>query len=431
MIHICDLICKEMSHEKVNSGFVYGLRLAFPDEKIKIYADKSHIDAIVSILKNDGININNLEYCPVSVSSQLNLFYYPKYYFLIKNIFRNVRTSGDNKIFFLSFNNVILYIIKKLKCHSSFSDFKFALVLHGAFETVAGTVNAPKLRTVPVSSLSQRLKRYSLSSLPEKAMRLIIRRLLDLYNNKVSSLLSKSLKELLFFQHSTDYRYIALSTHIVDNARKYIDVEKLNIHVVTMPTVFRAHDKIERNLYPKFAIFGYGNSMILHQILTSLLKYKLTEPYEIRNISMNNDGLEDFPNVTITSTGNPLNRSEMEAHARDIDIFLILHPGNAYQLSLSASIFESLSYEKPILHFDNDGINTYNTKEMPIGIRASTIEEFADNMANIIRDYNAFVSNRDYLVSNIKKVRDVYSIEQNKGYLARSFSWSDEGERLS
>jgi hypothetical protein len=146
---------------------------------------------------------------------------------------------------------------------------------------------------------------------------------------------------------------------------------------------------------------------------------------------MNNDGLEDFPNVTITSTGNPLNRSEMEAHARDIDIFLILHPGNGFQLSLSASIFEALSYEKPILYFDNDGINTYNTKEMPIGICASTIEGFTNNMADIIRDYNGFVSNCGYLVSNIKKVRDVYSIKQNKGDLARSFSWSDENERLS
>ena len=54
MIHICDLICKEMSHEKVNSGFVYGLRLAFPDEKIVVYADKSHIDALANILKVDG-----------------------------------------------------------------------------------------------------------------------------------------------------------------------------------------------------------------------------------------------------------------------------------------------------------------------------------------------------------------------------------------
>ena len=348
MIHICDLICKEMSHEKVNSGFVYGLRLAFPDEKIKIYADKSHINAIISILKNDGISINNLEYCPVSVSNQLNLFYYFKCYFIIKNIFKTVLASGEEKIFFLSFNNIILHIIKKLKRHSAFSNFKFLLVLHGDFEQIKGSTIASKQLSVPASPLIKRLARYSLSSWPRKAMGLIMRRLMSLYQNKLTSLYLKSLKlsELLFLYHSSDYRYIALSTHIFDNAKKYIDVKKLDIHVVTMPTVFHAPEKIERNLYPKFAIFGYGNSMMSHQVFTKLSKLNLADPYEIRNIGMNNSGTADFSNITLTSNGNQLSRLEMETHARDIDIFLIFHPHDTYQLSCSASIFEALSYEK-------------------------------------------------------------------------------------
>ena len=209
-----------------------------------------------------------------------------------------------------------------------------------------------------------------------------------------------------------------------------IDVEKLNIHVITMPTVFRAPDEVEGNLYPKFAIFGYGSSIMSHQVLTRLSKLNLTDPYEIRNIGMNNSGVEDFPNVTITSSGARLSRSEMETHARDIDIFLIFHPGNTYKLGCSASIFEALSYQKPILHFDNDCINTYNTREMPIGLSASTIEEFADNMANIVKDYDAFLSDRDDFISNIGKLRDVYSIERSKEDIAKIFSWSDERERL-
>ena len=254
-----------------------------------------------------------------------------------------------------------------------------------------------------------------------------MRRLLGVYQNNVASLYAKflTLTELLFLHHSNDYRYIALSTHIVDNARMYIDVKKLNIHVVTMPTVFRAPDKIERNLYPKFAIFGYGNSTMSHQILTNLSKLNLPDPYEIRNIGMNNSGIEGFPNVTLTSKGNQLNRSEMEGHARDVDIFLIFHPGDTYQLSCSASIFEALSYEKPILHFNNDCINTYNSKEMPIGFSASTVEEFVNNMARIIKEYNFFLSDRDCSISNIRKLRNIYSIEKSKEAIAKIFSWSD------
>ena len=432
MIYICDMLCTGVSHEKVNSGFVYGLRLAFPDEKIKIYADKQHIDAIISVLKNDGITINNLEYCPIHVSSEQSLFFYYKSYFLIRNIFKQVLRSGDRKIFFLSFNNMILHIIKKLKCNPSFADLRFALVLHGSFEDISGLVSVTKMIAVPSVSLIEKVKRSSLRSLPKKVVKLITRRLLEIYRNRIAPLFSKQLvlKDLLHLNHSNDFRYIALSTHVVDNTRKYIDVEKLNIHVITMPTVFHPAYKVEGNQYPKFAIFGYGNSTMSFQILTRLSKLNLTDPYEIRNIGMNNLGVEGFSNVTMTSNGNRLSRSEMESHARDIDMFLILHPSNTYKLCCSASIFEALSYQKPILHFDNDCINTYNTRDMPIGLRASSIEEFVDNMVNIIKNYDVFLSDRHDFIRNISELRDDYSIERSKEDIASVFSWSDESKRV-
>jgi adenine-specific DNA methylase len=50
-------------------------------------------------------------------------------------------------------------------------------------------------------------------------------------------------------------------------------------------------------------------------------------------------------------------------------------------------------------------------------------------MSSVIRDYNAFLSNRDSYISNIKKIREIYSIEQSKGDIAKSFSWPHETER--
>ena len=86
--------------------------------------------------------------------------------------------------------------------------------------------------------------------------------------------------------------------------------------------------------------------------------------------------------------------------------------------------------KKPILHFDNDCINTYNTKEMPIGFSASTVEGFVDNMASIIKDYNAFLSDRDYFISNIRKLRDIYSIEKSTKSITKAFSWPDKSGEL-
>ena len=428
MIHICDLICRNMSHEKVNSGFIYGLRLAFPDEKIVVYADKSHIDALANILKVDGIDIENLEYFPVNVSNQYSLFYYPKYYFLLKNIFKNILKSRDNRLFFLSFNKVILHIVKKLKRHHLFAELKFTLVLHGEFETIAPS--APKLSSfsLPASPIITRLARYPLSSWPKKLLSLIARKILGTYQNKVSTVYNNwlSLKEVLYFEHSDDYKYIALSSHIIDNAREYIDIDILNVSLVTMPNVFAHPETVAANGYPKFAIFGYGNSEVLTQILTRLSSLGLTNPYEVRNISMNNRGISDFKNVTLTSNGSLLQREEMEGHAKDIDIFLILHQANSYRLSCSASIFEALSYQKPIIHFDSSCMNTYNTDEDPIGFRVSTIDQFVKKMADIINNYSEFLSDRDAFNQNILKVRERCSIEWSTKDIKSSFTWVDE-----
>jgi hypothetical protein len=420
-----------MSHEKINSGFVYGLRLAFPSERIRLYADDSHIHAIISVLENDGIELDNIEFYPVKINSAPALLYFLEYYFLIKSILENVLLSGDDKVFFLSFNAVMLYIIKKLKMRERFSHLKFSLVLHGDFETLAEGEGDAVSYSIPAKPLKDRLRKIKLHSLPMKILRTVRYKLIKKYENKITSFYSRvfPLKKLLLWQHTSDFIYIALSSHILKNAKKDRDIDKLNLHLVTMPTIFRASDKIKHNPYQKFAIFGYGNSAMLHQVLTGLSKLKLTDPYEIRIIGMNNDGIEGFSNVTITTSGNRLTRAEMEEYARDIDIFLILHPSNTYKLSCSASIFEALSYEKPILHFNNDCINTYNTKEMPIGICAGSIEEFVNNMSSVIRDYNAFLSNRDSYISNIKKIREIYSIEQSKGDIAKSFSWPHETER--
>jgi len=428
MIHICDLICRNMSHEKVNSGFIYGLRLAFPDEKIVVYADKSHIDALAYILKVDGIDVDNLEYIPVSINNQGRLLYYPRSYILLKSIFKNVLRSGDNKLFFLSFNKVILHIVKKLKRHHLFAEFKFTLVLHGELETIAPS--EPKLSSfsLPASPIITRLARYPLSSWPKKLFSLIARKILGTYQNKISTVYDNwlSLKEVLYFEHSDDYKYIALSSHIIDNAREYIDIDILNVSLVTMPNVFAHPETVAANGYPKFAIFGYGNSEVLTQILTKLSSLGLTNPYEVRNISMNNRGISDFKNVTLTSNGSRLHREEMEGHAKDIDIFLILHQADSYRLSCSASIFEALSYQKPIIHFDSSCMNTYNTDEDPIGFRVSTIDQFVKKMADIINNYSEFLSDRDDFNQNILKVRERCSIEWSTKDIKSSFTWVDE-----
>ena len=84
MIAICEPQCKGISHEKVNSGFIYGLRLAYPQEKIVFLADATHFQAIQNILENDKVLVDNYECRPIrfNADSAFSIAGTIKYYLL-------------------------------------------------------------------------------------------------------------------------------------------------------------------------------------------------------------------------------------------------------------------------------------------------------------------------------------------------------------
>jgi hypothetical protein len=431
MIIICDPINKELSHEKVNSGFIYGLRLAYPQETIRFYADITHIEAIKNILIHDNISINSIEYIPIKFRDFYSIRGMLTYHSLFKKMFSNVLETGVNKIFFLSFSPTILYVIKKLKQKNKFLKMKFTFVLHGSFESIANGYDKPTELSLPIKKIKNRyiidikyklqiIRQTKIIDLPKIIAPFINRFILPWY------LISTKLftdRKMLLWKHSDDFKYISLSPHVIINAEKYIDVKKLNIYTVVFPTVFAEPTSQPNNEYVKFAIFGYGNPLMLHNVLFQLSQKELKQPYEIRIIGMDNKGTDGFPNVTCPSPGKRLDRSEMEKYARDIDVFLILYDISQYRLSCSGSILESLSYTKPILHFNNDCINTFNKPENPIGIYCNNLEEFVCKMEDIIENYETYIHEFQTFRKNILKLRNECAIENSLTQLKDSFTW--------
>ena len=128
MIFVCEPQCKGVSHEKFNAGFLYGLSQAFPNDKIILFADQTHINALQSILIIDEISLKNIEYKPIQFDLTDSFGAFIKYYFLCIRIFKNILTQGGDKLFLLSFSPKILYIIKRLKERTQFRKLKFTLV---------------------------------------------------------------------------------------------------------------------------------------------------------------------------------------------------------------------------------------------------------------------------------------------------------------
>ena len=418
MIIICEPIARGSTHEKFNSGFLYGLHLAYPQDDIRFYADTTQIEAIKKIIDYDKIKIENIEYVPIRVKNLHGVRGVLTYSSIFKKIFSDAIEAKVNKIFFLSFNPTILFVIKKLKQKIKFTEMKFTFVLHGSFETVANGYDKPTQLSLPIRKIKNQndikyklriISQTKFTDLP-KVISPFIDRFMpgQLIFNKLFTD-----RKMLLWNHSADYRYIALSPHIIKNAEKYIDVKELNMHTVILPTVFREPSAQPDNEYVKFAIFGYGNPLVLHNILVKLSQKDLKHPYEIRIIGMDNRGTSEFPNVTCPSPGKRLDRSEMEKYAEDIDAFLILYDKSRYRLSCTGSILESLSYTKPILHFDNYCINAFNRPDNPIGICCNSLDEFVCKMEDIIENYEAYRFEFQNFRNNILKLRKECVIENS------------------
>jgi hypothetical protein len=431
MISVVEPLCDGPSHEKVNSGFLYALHLAFPEETLKFYANPRHIVAIKNIMASNETVLNSIEFNPVSFYRLPTIFGLGFNAYFLLRLFLDSLRSNSNKFFFLSFNAEILFLIKKLKLFDKFKKNKFIFVLHGAFESISSGHAIPIGVPLPVKAI-HRVGSFWLAKkiFQDGLCNSIIRVWKKIYGLPLLNSWGPfhkffSIKKILMYLPSGDYRYIALSPHIVKNASEYIDLSKIQIYPVLMPTIFSVPRCQASNAGVKFGIFGFGDSLVLHNILHLISKKKLSQPYEVRVIGMDNRGLEGFDNATCPGGGRVLDRLEMEEMAQDIDIFLILYDKTKYRLSCSASILESISLMKPILHFPNDSISYFNRKNQPIGISCSTLNDYVDKMSEIIENYDSYKSIFATYIENINVLRAECHIEKSAMELKKILSWTD------
>ena len=438
MIIVCDLQCKGISHEEVNSGFLYGLSLAYPDDTIVFFAHSSHYQEIIESLKYKGIILKNLRHIPISFNadSMFSISGIISYYCLIRRIFDQLLSFRSNIILFLSASPIILYVLKQLKRINKYSNICCTFVLHGELEDIANiTYQSPY-----VPSLSPPNNPVTLS-IRDTIIRLIhhldkiplfiyerISKPFKLLSGRYSLLFKKYFrtKRMMMWRHSNQYKYISLSPHVTTNAKKYLDTKYLNFSTITMPIVFNKSTTPPTNKYIKFAVFGYGDSSQMQKMLTLLAKQHITKPYLIKIISMDSRGTEGFPNIQTYSSGKVLTREQMEKAAEDVDVFLNLYDDTRHSLGCSLSIFEAFSHVKPVLHLSNPGYNYFNKPNKPIGYKAKNLVEFVDKLCDMIENYELYKKEYKEISKNILAYRKEYNIANNLNKLRQSITFNYE-----
>ncbi len=433
MIIVCEPQCKGISHEKVNCGFIYGLLLAYPKEKILFFAEESHFKEVESLFKDNAISTKYLKHISINFNANKSFSFTGiiQYYILFKKIFNKTLFYRQQKILLLSSNPIIIYVIKKLKQQNKYKKLCFTFVLHGELEDIVNkNYKKPYVPTVekkldPLSFGEIIIKLIKNSNkIPTLFLENISQPFIKLFS--VYSLIFKNIfrtKNMMMWRHSNQYNYISMSPHVTENAKKYIDTDYLNFHTIILPIVFAKPSFITNNEYIKFAVFGYGDSAQMKKMLTILSNKKIKKPYEIRVISMDSRGTDGFKNISRLSNGNILTRKEMEEALPDIDVFINLYDKTRHKFGCSLSILESFSYLKPVLHLSNPGYNYFNKPRRPIGFRAENINEFVNIMCDMIENYHLYKNKLRIFRRNMLEYRLKYAIENNLDKLRYSLTF--------
>lgn len=396
MIIFCEPLIKGFGHEKVNSGFLTAYNKAFEGQPILVFAHKTHIQAIENILENDHIKLNDVSFKAINFNTSNQFLSFISHFLLLFRVIKYANKIGQNKIFFLSVSSQILYLLDFFQWIYYKRKLEFSLVMHGFLEEISAKHNVLNVTNI-----------YGLDFL--------IFTIKNIFRPFYVFEKLFSIKRFLEKTANDRFKFILLSNHILIQLKKQIDISRINIHVLDMPTNFRSliTSNNPKNNFIKFAMFGRGDYKMLIRLAKALNLREINNQYEIRIIGKDYIGLEEFENITCSSPGIKLSRQEMEIQVIDIDMFLILYDEDKYKLSCSASIFEAMSYLKPIIYISNECICYYDKSDLKIGYKCESIDEFADKMVSLIDNYSLVGNELSSFKNNLFNLRQTLSIENN------------------
>lgn len=415
MIAIVEMNCREFEHETPNSGFVYGVCNAYPEETVLFCAHAEYIANIKMIFQKRKIVLNNIEYRAIGGKAGSTLLEFVPNFFVLLRLFSVFLRSNVRSVLFLSIWGGQNFIIKNFARLSCFSHMGFVFTLHGEMEKLLGADLSSCVSFPPKisKSLASKLTSYSFGELCSKFKTFLGDKLINI-KRRMHAWFELNLENcaMLSYRHSDRFRYVVLSDHIIPCLEKVLDTSQYNFTAIPMPCIFPPPPAELNNSYAKFAVFGGGNPQVLQQIHAVLASKTLHKNYEIRIIGRNTLGLQGLDHVTCPASG-ILSRTEMETLASDIDMFLGLYEDFRYRACCSASIVESFIYCKPLVYLENKCFSSFDSDTAPIGIRCPDVEAFANALADIIENYDSFKTQLKFFRRNMISHRERIDVANN------------------
>lgn len=375
MIAIIELSHFAYSHESFNAGTVYQLSLAFPNEKIRYYAEKEQINRVSKIIpKNNNISfeiidmLERIKKRKILPSSQI-----------YESIINHILEEGE-------FNAIILtgyeyaHIIKLPPIIQSHPKTEFFFFQHGEIEQLISSAN--------------KIEKWGIYSLPTWKYRLgVARVMINDYFSQIKLILSRKKRkninmylkhlELLaqcsnvhFFVFSNEYmRYeLPLSDNVI---KKFIKIF-LPYVFDKSPVTNNKNDNIIRILVCSST--AEAKDGIVWKIINyvNANSQRIHQPYKF---VLGGGDCRKISNVV------PYIHQDRGQHdlseAMSICNYLLLpYPARRYALSSSAVLTDAINMQLPIIMGASGCFNDY--EKYNIGERGYSVREIAEIVINLI-----------------------------------------------
>lgn len=398
-IAVCEPQCKGASHESFNSAYLLALCKTYPDVEFCYFAYSTQIESIKKIYADKNIIIENLKFDTIVFDDVICGSSKKNFKNTVKKIDIYLSDEVKKCIFFTSTHPYYLYILKDM-------EYYCCSIIHGGLEEL----NEQEAKRKDKNPLSiKRLIRHPRSTLINEFNWLKTtprKQFLDKhYNHKFGYL------EAFGFCPKDKFSFVFLSHHIIENLSKLMTIQE-NFYYVPLLEIPPERVKLQAHNFPKFAVYGYGAANNLFSELASLVSDELIDyQYEIRNIGMRvYPGCEN--NSKVVQLGRFLSKKEMEEQFEDIDFMLNFYTKDSYKFTMSGSVLETITYERPAIYISNDCYNSYNTP-YKFGIECDTVKTMASEVIRIVKNWDTFGTEYSEYLLNVKKKKEEVSIEKN------------------
>lgn len=374
MIYCIEYIKHDWSHQDVNSGVLFEISTAFPNEKIVMLASNRHLEAIQKFSYPNDIEFRSID-LPYKNENVTDSWIPRENYQKLKRLFFDIGLKTNDKVIFFYGSCSLIKAVTKLAL--KYKNSSFYICIHEKMEKILGNED---------DEIYKRWERTIKNSIVSKNLCFIQ------YHPFVNKMIGKK------FGGKIENKFIFLYHPSENNTNIIIDKS--------------IHEGIDVCVWGAAA--SQGNTIrIIDQFLQDPQYNKVHFSIYSRGI-LGNDFIKNS-RITYSYRYKGFSEEEMHSIIINADYVLIPYDEKSYTMYASGIVADAIRYNKPIIALNSPYITFFND-EKEIGFVGNSIDDLMSKISieKLENNRKSYEENGKQWVDDIRN-RNIKILEETMG----------------